>query len=125
MNWKIIIYAIVIGAHGIGHILGWGPAIGITWESPTTSLNSWLFDGTVACVMAALLYGVATIGFIATAFAIYTGQPWMRFTAITSAVVSLIATIIFPHALPLSSLIGCTTVNIGTLVLIGILRLPR
>ncbi|MFT8838300.1 hypothetical protein [Liquorilactobacillus satsumensis] len=125
MSWTSIISAIVIGAHGIGHILGWGPAIKLTWESPTTNLNSWLFDGASARVMATLLFGIATIGFIATAFAMYTDQPWMRTTAITSAVISLLATIIFPHALPLSSIIGCTIVNIGVLVLVGTLQFPR
>ncbi|GAJ25611.1 hypothetical protein JCM15457_483 [Liquorilactobacillus sucicola DSM 21376 = JCM 15457] len=50
--------------------------------------------------MAALLFGVATIGFVATVFGLYTNQPWMRTTAITSAVISLLATIFFPHALP-------------------------
>ena len=125
MQWIHIAAPIILGAHGIGHILGWGPAIGISWNSPSLNLTSWLLEGVAARVLAGILFALATIGFLASAVALYAGLPWLRVMAVMSALVSLAATGIFPHALPTSSLIGCTAVNLAVIVAIGLMNQPQ
>ena len=125
MHWISIVIPAILGVHGIGHILGWGPALGISWNSPALNLTSWLFDGITARILAGVLFGAATLGFLASAVAMHAGLPWLRIGAVTSAVISIAATILFPHALPTSSLIGCTTVNIAVIVALGLLNQPQ
>lgn len=118
MSWIQIAVAIVVGAHGVGHVLGWGPALGLSWAGSENSLESWLVNGIAARALAVFLFGLPTIGFLATAVGLYADQPWVRVVAIISAVISLAAIAIFPHALPPSSLVGCVIVNIAVIVLL-------
>jgi hypothetical protein len=124
MSWIQIAAAIVIGAHGIGHALGWGPALGLSWTSPPAGLDSWLVDGVAARALAALLFGLPTFGFLATAVGLCAGSPWLRVAAIVSAATSLVASAVFPHALPPSSLVGSVIVDIAAIALLGVSGLP-
>jgi UPF0716 family protein affecting phage T7 exclusion len=124
MSWSLVVAAVVIGAHGIGHVLGWGPPLGLSWTSSAESPESWLVEGTVARTVAVLLFGFPTLGFLACAVGLCADLPWLRVVAVVSAVTSLIAAAVFPHALPLSSLFGSTIVNVAVIVLLGVLDLP-
>ena len=124
MSWIQLAAAIVLGAHGVGHVLGWGPALGLSWASPAQSLQSWLVDGEAARALAVLLFGLPTLGFLAAAAGLIAGQPWLRGVAVISAAASLAAAVIFPRALPPSSLAGSVTVNVAVIVLLGLLGLP-
>ncbi len=112
----------VLGAHGVGHALGWMPALGIARFEGVTS-GSWLLTGLVgdgaSRLAAAGLFAVPTIGFIAAAAGLMLGQPWWRPVAVASAGLSVAATALYPQALPVGSTIGSLAVN--GLVLFGVL----
>lgn len=117
-----LVVAGVLGAHGIGHVLGWLPALGLA-SFEGVSGHSWLLTGTVgdggARLAAGLLFLVPTVGFVAAAAGLLLGQPWWRQVAVASAAVSLGATALFPQAFTTTSTIGSVAVDLA--VLYGIL----
>jgi hypothetical protein len=112
----------IIGAHGIGHVLGWLPAWGMARFEGVSS-HSWLLAGPLGDdggrLTAGVLFLVPTIGFVLAAGGLLTGQPWWRSVAVASAVASLIATALFPQAFTPGSTAGSVAVNCG--VLFGLL----
>lgn len=111
----------VVGAHGLGHVLGWMPAWGIA-KFEGVSSESWLLGrlaGEVGeRVAAGALFLVPMVGFGIAAFGLFTGQAWWRPLAAASAGVSLAATALFPHAFPLGSTIGSVAVNAAVIGLV-------
>lgn len=108
----------VIGAHGVGHVLGWMPALGIARFQGLSS-HSWLLSGLVgedvAKLGAGVLFVLPTVGFVAAAAGLLTGQPWWRQVAVGSAVVSLACTALYPQAYSTSSTVGALVVNAAVL----------
>jgi hypothetical protein len=117
-----LVAAGVIGAHGIGHVLGWLPAWGIA-RFDDVSIRSWLVSYVagepVSRMVAGLMFLIPTLGFVIAAAGLLTGQPWWRSVAVASAAVSLLATALFPNAFPTGSTLGSVTINL--VVLYGIL----
>lgn len=117
-----VVVATVLGAHGIGHVLGWMPALGLARFAGTSS-GSWLLGGLVGDGMtravAAALYIVPTAGFLAAAIGLLLGQPWWRPVAAASAAVSLAGTVLYPTAIPTGSTVGSVAVNL--VVLYGVI----
>ena len=111
-----------LGAHGIGHVLGWMPAWAIT-QFEGVSSRSWLLTGVMgdggARLAAGALFLVPTVGFLVAAAGLLTGQPWWRQAAVASAAVSLAATALFPQAFTTGSTAGSVAVNL--VVLYGLL----
>lgn len=111
----------VLGAHGVGHALGWIPALGLARFEGTAG-GSWLLGGVLgdggSRLVAVGLFAVPTVGFVAAAAGILLGQPWWRPVAVASAGASLAATALFPQAFPAGSTAGSIAVNV--LVLYGI-----
>lgn len=95
------VLALVIGAHGIGHILFLVPLLGIAdWGQST---RSWLLTGeSSARLIGSILWVVATIGFCAAVFGLWSQLPWWRNVAIAAAIVSTIGLVLF-WANPVSS----------------------
>ncbi len=116
-----VVVAGVLGAHGIGHMLGWMPALGLA-RFAGTSGGSWLVGGLgdgATRVVAAGLFVVPTAGFLAAAIGLLLGQPWWRPVAAASAAVSLAGTALYPAALPTGSTVGSVAVNL--VVLYGVI----
>ena len=117
-----LVVAGVLGAHGVGHVLGWMPAWGIARFEGVSS-RSWLLSAAVGDggtrLAAGLLFVVPTVGFVAAAAGLLTGQPWWRQAAVASAAVSLVGTALFPQAFTAGSTAGSVAVNL--VVLYGIL----
>jgi hypothetical protein len=112
----------VLGAHGVGHVMGWMPVLGLARFEGVSS-GSWLLSATagetVARIAAVGLFVVPTVGFLAAAAGLLLGQPWWRSVAVASAATSLAASALYPQALPVSSTVG--SVAVDCLVLFGIL----
>lgn len=110
-----VVVAGVLGAHGIGHVLGWLPAVGVA-RFAGTSGESWLLGGLVGDgatrVVAAGLFLVPTVGFVAAAVGLLLGQPWWRPIAVASAAVSLAGTALYPGAFTAGSTAGSVAVNL-------------
>jgi hypothetical protein len=119
-----LVAAGILGAHGLGHVMGWLPAWGMARIEGASS-QSWLLTATMgegaARLAAGLVFLVPTIGFLAAAAGLLLGQPWWRQVAIGSAALSLLGTAMFPQAFPTGSTIGSVAVNV--VVIVGILGL--
>ena len=117
-----VVVAGVLGAHGIGHALGWMPALGLA-RFAGTSGGTWLIGGLVGegatRAVAAGLFLVPTAGFLAAAIGLLLGQPWWRPVAAASAAVSLAGTALYPAALPAGSTVGSVAVDL--VVLYGVI----
>ena len=113
-----LIAAGVIGAHGIGHVLGWMPAWGIA-QFEGISSRSWLLTGVIGDsgtrLAAGILFVVPMAGFIAAAAGLLLGLPWWRQVAVASAAASLAATALFPQAFTTGSIVGSIAVNLVVL----------
>ncbi len=105
----------VVGAHGIGHVMGWLPAWGIA-KIEGVSTRSWLLTDTLgerfSGVLGGALWLLPTIGFVTAAAGLFAGQAWWRPLAIGSAVLSLAAIALFWEALPVGSRVGAIGVNL-------------
>ncbi len=113
-----LIVAGVVGAHGVGHVLGWLPAWGIARFEGVSS-HSWLVStlagGSAGRVAAGIVFLVPTVGFVAAAAGLVTGQSWWRQVAVGSAAISLAGTALYPQAFATGSTIGSVAVNLAVL----------
>jgi hypothetical protein len=117
-----VVAAGVLAAHGVGHVLGWMPALGVaSFEGVST--RSWALTGVLgdggARMAGGILFVVPMVGFLAAAAGLLTGQPWWRQAAVGSASISLLATALYPQAFTTGSTVGSVAVNVA--VLYGIL----
>ena len=89
-----IALALIIGAHGIGHILFLVPLLGIAdWGQ---SARSWLITAeTPARFIGSLLWIAVIVTFSAAVYGLLGEHPWWRSVAIIGAVVSTVGLIIF------------------------------
>jgi hypothetical protein len=117
-----VVAAGVLAAHGIGHALGWMPALGVASFQGVSS-RSWALTGVLgdggARMAGGILFIVPMVGFVAAAIGLLTGQPWWRQAAVASASVSLLATALYPQAFTTGATVGSVAVNV--VVLYGIL----
>lgn len=117
-----VVVAGVLGAHGVGHLLGVLPAAGIA-RFDGVSTSSWALTGALgdgaARLVAVGLFAVPAAGFVVAAAGLLLGEPWWRPIAAASAVVSIVATALYPQAFPAGSTIGSLAVNV--LVLYAVL----
>ena len=134
------IIAFVFAFHGIGHAMGIIPALGVVDTANSSqgwmknwSSRSWLLTNllgeSVSRVLCILLYGVALLGFLGAALALLGwGLPheWWRTLAVFSAVVSLLALLLFWNALIMlfPHKVGALAINIATLVCLLVLNWP-
>ena len=119
-----IIIALILFVHGVGHVMGILPAVGLsTLESWNT--RSWLLTGflgdTGSRVVAFILFLAATIGFIGTTLAFLdwlVPHDWWQNLAIVSAIISLVAVILFWNALVslVPNKVGAIAVDVAILV---------
>ena len=122
------IIAIFLFVHAIGHVQEIIAALGVI-KSETWNVRSWLFDGLLgekgSRMLAAILFAVCVLGFLATAFS-FLGiglpqDPW-RTLAIIFAVPSVLGLVAYRNAFAqLFNKVGAIGVN--SWILIGLLLL--
>ena len=134
------IIAAVFAFHGIGHAMGVIPALGFVsgeassqswlrnWSSRSWLLTDLLGDsvGRAICVV---LYSAALVGFLVAALALLgwiVPHEWWRTLAVVSAVISLVAILLYWNALILlfPHKIGALAVNIAVLICLLALNWP-
>lgn len=120
--WRYII-AIVLLAHGIGHIMpfmaAWTPQISKAGFSDA----SWIFPGDVGVGSPigqafGLLGLVALIGFVAGALGLVTHQAWWPVVTIAAAVISIVTIVPWVSAWPVGSMAGALLVDAVTLIVL-------
>lgn len=100
-NLLRFVLVIVVGAHGLGHILFLVPLLGkADWGQPT---RSWLLgDGWLARGLGGLIWLAAIVGFTAVAIGLMNSTGWWRPVAIAAAAVSSLGLLLF-WTTPISS----------------------
>ena len=117
-----IVIAVVLFAHGIGHVLGPLQVAKVATVNPTWTGDSWLLTGvtgqTFSSIVGLVLWVAAMIGFVAAAAVVMGWLPasWWVPLAVGSSVISLVAIALFPTAFPATSTVGAVVVDIATLV---------
>ncbi|MBX3060539.1 MAG: hypothetical protein KF770_29125 [Anaerolineae bacterium] len=93
-NWLRMVLAVVVAAHGIGHILFLMPLISSTnWGQVS---QSWLLGGGgLARGVGAVIWLVSLVGFVAAAFGIFRETDWWQTVAVVSAAVSTVGLVLF------------------------------
>jgi len=115
-----IILALVIGAHGIGHILFLIPLLGIaSWGQPQ---RSWLLTGeSAARVIGGALWVVVILAFGAAVIGLLGQQGWWRTAAVIGAVISMIGLVLFwtmPVSAPVISALVFNLLVLGALLIV-------
>lgn len=118
--WRYIV-AVVLLAHGIGHIMpfmaAWTPKISKVGFSDA----SWIFSGGVGVESPigqafALLGMVALIGFITGALGLVAYQTWWPTITVMAAAISIVTIVPWFNAWPTGNMIGALLVDVAVLV---------
>lgn len=115
--------ALVLAAHGIGHILFLIPVLGLAdWGQAT---RSWLFsDATLTRILGGLIWLAVLVAFSAAVLGITSQQSWWRTAAVIAAVISSIGLILFWAAPVTGPVWAALTVNILIVVALQLLQFP-
>lgn len=119
-----IIIALVLFVHGIGHVMGLIPILGLA-STETWHAQSWLLTGligdTASRIVGFILFAAPLVGFIGAGLGLMdwlVPHDWWQTLAIVSAVISMVAIILFWNAFVMlfPNKIGAIAVNGVTLV---------
>jgi hypothetical protein len=119
--FKLVI-AIVLAAHGIGHVIGILQVLKVGAPSPAWDGRSWILGdvaGTgVTGLIGLTLWTIAMVGFLAAAGVVLGWLPsdWWTPLAIIASVASVAGIVLFPSAFPTLSTIGALIVDVAVLV---------
>lgn len=110
-NWLRLVLALVVGAHGLGHILFLVPLLGVAdWGQ---SNHSWLLgDGWLAKGLGSVIWLVVIVGFTAVAIGLFQSTNWWRAVALGAASVSSLGLFIFWTAPANSPVISALVFNL-------------
>ena len=119
-----ILIALVLFAHGIGHVMGPLQSFNVAVINPVWHGDSWLLSGlgtTATQLVGLAVWSVALVGFVAAAAVVMGWLPadWWTPLAVGSAVVSLVGIALFPVAFPTFSTIGAALVDVIVLAAIA------
>lgn len=117
------IVALVVAAHGIGHVLFLIPLLGIAdWGQ---SMRSWLLGtDTLAKIVGGIIWIASMAGFLLAAYGLFSLTDWWRNVAIVSAIVSLVGLILFFANPPSSPVISAAVFNLIILVALLVFNWP-
>ncbi len=118
-----IALALIIGAHGIGHILFLVPLLGMAdWGQ---SARSWLISAeTPARFLGGLLWLATIVAFSAAVYGLLGEHTWWRSAAAIGAVVSIVGLIIFWANPATSPTVAALVFNLLVLGLLFIAHWP-
>jgi hypothetical protein len=122
-----LVLAVVVLAHGVGHLLFFVPAVGLaSWADQTG--HSWLLTAAIgdasARTIAAFVWAVATILFVGGVAGYWMSQEWWRAVTIAAAVVSLVGIVVFWDGIATSSALMALVVDVLVLIALVWARWP-
>jgi hypothetical protein len=114
-------FALVVFAHGVGHLLFLAPAIGLgSWADQTG--ESWILTGAIGepatRVIATVLWSAVIVLFVAGVAGFLGGTEWWRTVTIAAAGLSIVGIVVFWGGIASSSAIFAL---IADLVILGAL----
>jgi hypothetical protein len=121
-----VLLAIVVLAHGIGHVL-FAPQVQSVMRVPATG-NSWLLTGALGkgltdVVATAVALGLV-VAFSVAAFGLFTQAAWWRSLLIAASAISIGLIALFWDGLPTSSAFFAITFDAAALVALLVLHWP-
>lgn len=123
-NWLRIVLAVVVAAHGIGHVLFLMPLVSSS-TSWGQSAQSWLLgDGGLAKGLGILIWLVSLVGFLAAAFGISRETDWWQMVAVVAAAVSTVGLVLFWTRPSTSPAISALVFNLLVLAALLIFHWP-
>jgi len=117
-----LVIALVLLAHGIGHVLGLLQVFKVATVNPAWNGESWLLTGIVGTgpsqLVGVALWVASIIGFVALAAVTVGWLPaeWWPPLAIGASLASLAGLLLFPLAFPTTSTIGAALIDVAVLV---------
>lgn len=117
------ILAIIVGAHGVGHVLFLTAALGIAdWGQ---SAHSWLLSNeSAAKVAGGIIWAVALLGFVAAAVGLFGELAWWRTVAIIVSIVSLVGLALFWDNPPTQPAVAAAVFNVVVLLALLVFKWP-
>ena len=124
--------AVVLFMHGIGHVMGLLPALGLSTVEGWNS-RSWLLipilGETVSRILSIILFLAALVGFVASSLALLgwlVPHDWWRTLAVVSSVISIVTIVLFWNAFVafFPNKVGALGVDIAVLVCLLMLDWP-
>jgi hypothetical protein len=124
-TWRTIL-ALVVMAHGVGHVLLLAPCLGVAqWGQ---SAHSWLLTGalgdTVTRLIGGLLWLAVVAGFAAAGVGLLGQRTWWRGLVVVSAGVSLFALALFASGIDTQPLFSAGLMDVALLVALLWLHWP-
>lgn len=122
-NWLRVVLAIVVAAHGLGHILFLVSLLGVAdWGQAT---QSWLLgSGWLAKGLGAAIWLLAIFGFLAAAVGLLQVSGWWQQLAIIAAIVSSVGLLLFWLNPPGSPVISALVFDLLVLIALLVFRWP-
>lgn len=117
-----LLVALVLFAHGIGHIMGPLQVFKVATINPAWAGNSWILTGVTgqsfSQAIGAILWMAALISFAALAGVVLGWLPatWWAPLAVGASALSLVGIALFPTAFPLTSTVAAVVVDVAVLV---------
>jgi hypothetical protein len=117
------ILAIIVGAHGVGHVLFLVAVLGIAdWGQ---SSHSWLLSNESAAKIAGgIIWGVALLGFVAAAIGLFGELAWWRTVAVIVSIVSLVGLALFWDNPPTQPAVAAAVFNVVVLLALLVFKWP-
>lgn len=117
------VLAIIVGAHGIGHVLFLVPLLGIADWGQSTS--SWLLSNEgLMKVAGGVIWAVALVGFVAAAIGIFGQLSWWRTAAMIASLVSLVGLALFWENPPTQPAVAAAIFDIVVLLALLVFKWP-
>jgi hypothetical protein len=122
-----LVLALVVLAHGVGHVLFLAPALGLAdWAGQTS--HSWILTNvlgeTLTRALAALVWTSALVLFVAGVAGLLSGADWWRAVMIAGAAVSLIGIVAMWDGIATSSALFALVFDVLVLVALVFVRWP-
>jgi hypothetical protein len=117
-----IVVAIVLAAHGIGHVIGILQVLKVGAVNPGWDGRSWILGDLAGAGLTGLiglaLWTVAMVGFVVLSAVVLGWLPSDLWTplALVASLASLAGIVLFPTAFPTFSSIGALVVDLAVLV---------
>ena len=117
-NWLRMVLALVVGAHGLGHVLFLVSLLGVAdWGQ---SAHSWLLgDGWLAKGLGSVIWIVVMVVLTAVAIGLFQSTNWWRMMAVGAAAVSSLGLLLFwavPATSPATSALVFNLLVLGSLL---------
>jgi hypothetical protein len=125
-DWLRILAAVVVFAHGVGHVLFLMPAVGVAMQGQGT--QSWLLTNVLGTGLTrglgAVLWAAVIVGYLAGLAGMFTHAAWWQPLLVAASVASAIGLVMFwtnPAQAPNLSALAADAVIV---VVVGLLHWP-